>query len=732
MATENKRLDRCTKQQLEKTLVLENAKMSLKQAMNATCKFKFAQHIPHSNKKEKEILPRKNSTKNKENDNKDRNTSKALQAAVGNLCTLLEQNKVNIQKNEDTTSNLKKTQLKPRNASNMKSGVTNRAISTLKSGSSKKRIQQIKFKEPRSQLRKYAFNNGQEVDDSHARCDSGINFIKAAVKNTQKNIIIPKENEYIPQTVPNSTKGNQRIPSNKFFDMANITKRVILNEPVKAKLENKSKKSADQEIRPIIPLKSEGLNITGNFVQSLENLLIGKQIGHGAYATVRIAFDKDLNKKVALKIYDKSKLGEPQRQLSVQREINLMGKLSHPNIVKLHDTFDTKRHVVLEMEYIQGMSLHGYLKSKSNRRLEEVEAKRLFLQILSGIEYCHSKSITHRDIKLENLLLDEHNNVKIIDFGFSTCIPNTKKIRIFCGTPSYMSPEIVSRKEYAGPPADVWALGVLLYAMLCGTFPFKGSNDKELYRRINSGQFVLPEYLSAQSKALLIKILRVDADDRPTAQAISEDEWFKKKKIDNPILFQDEYNSDLQIKKPEITSILNNVAPGSTVNNNFNIINNITHINYPGKSNTSSLLCNSNHPSARDSIDYDLVGSIVKLGYSINEVQKEIKNEKSHIHRLYKKLLGDKKNLNMGIAPQLEPSFTPCENLGILKARKCSGWKKPNEGNITRVVKGYGFDDTSEDGPINELNNTAPLHFGGNSSGIKKPKFQGLFRVKLN
>ena len=95
------------------------------------------------------------------------------------------------------------------------------------------------------------------------------------------------------------------------------------------------------------------------------------------------------------------------------------------------------------MEYVGGGSLHGYLKSKPLRRLEEWDAKRLFKQIVEGISYCHQRCITHRDIKVENLLLDEENNIKIIDYGFSTCVPNEKKIKIFCGTPSYMAPEIV-------------------------------------------------------------------------------------------------------------------------------------------------------------------------------------------------------------------------------------------------------------------------------------------------
>ena len=87
--------------------------------------------------------------------------------------------------------------------------------------------------------------------------------------------------------------------------------------------------------------------------------------------------------------------------------------------------------------------------------------------------------------------MDEELNVKLIDFGFSTCIPNDKKIKMFCGTPSYMAPEIVTKVEYAGPPADIWASAVLLYALMNGCFPFRGATDKELYRRIQRGLFIM-------------------------------------------------------------------------------------------------------------------------------------------------------------------------------------------------------------------------------------------------
>ena len=91
---------------------------------------------------------------------------------------------------------------------------------------------------------------------------------------------------------------------------------------------------------------------------------------------------------------------------------------------------------------------------------------------------------------------------------------------MFCGTPSYMAPEIVGRLEYTGPPADIWACGVLLYALLCGTFPFKAPTDKELYRKITSGEFYAPEFMQKEAKEFVEWILNVNADERPTAKEV--------------------------------------------------------------------------------------------------------------------------------------------------------------------------------------------------------------------
>ena len=273
--------------------------------------------------------------------------------------------------------------------------------------------------------------------------------------------------------------------------------------------------------------KAINVNTSANLISgnTIADYQILKQIGQGAYAIVKEATHRATNNKVAIKVYDKFKLLDPQRKKSVNREIQILQKLSHQNIVKLHETIDSIKQLYLVMEYIKGRSLYSYLKSKDNRRLHESEAKSIFKQILLGVQYCHRRNVSHRDIKLENILLTDAHEIKIIDFGFSTCYPHGTKLRVFCGTPSYMSPEIVTKKDYCGPPADMWALGILLYAMLSGKFPFKGGSDRELYKNIAKGEFAFSSSctLSSKAKALIKQLLQMDPNKRPTCDEVLAD-----------------------------------------------------------------------------------------------------------------------------------------------------------------------------------------------------------------
>mmetsp|Transcript_34475 Transcript_34475/g.46461 ORF Transcript_34475/g.46461 Transcript_34475/m.46461 type:complete len:161 (+) Transcript_34475:1748-2230(+) len=157
-----------------------------------------------------------------------------------------------------------------------------------------------------------------------------------------------------------------------------------------------------------------------------------------------------------------------QRKKQAIREIRILSRLNHQNVVRLFEAIDTPKYVYLVMEYVQGESLHAHLKAQPNRRFPEEKAKHIIKQLIGILSYLHSRNVTHRDIKLENIIIDKRGIIKLIDFGFCCCTSNDVKLKIFCGTPSYMCPEIVMKKDYSGPPTDIWATGILLFAMLCG------------------------------------------------------------------------------------------------------------------------------------------------------------------------------------------------------------------------------------------------------------------------
>ena len=255
----------------------------------------------------------------------------------------------------------------------------------------------------------------------------------------------------------------------------------------------------------------------------ISNYIIGAYIGKGAYAIVKKAQNKKTKEIFAIKLYEKICISDTQTRTSINREINLLKRLDHPHIVKLYEVIDTPKILYIIMELAQGKPLRDLTKHMHPHKLEEKDAIKIFKQILSGIEYCHSHNVTHRDIKLENILADENLNVKIIDFGFSVCVSSTQKLRIFCGTPTYMAPEIIRKKDYYGPPTDIWSLGVVFYYLLTGQFPFKGTTETELYRNVSKGIFVYTTEMSTAVRNLLGKMLEVVPEKRATASELMKE-----------------------------------------------------------------------------------------------------------------------------------------------------------------------------------------------------------------
>ncbi len=249
-----------------------------------------------------------------------------------------------------------------------------------------------------------------------------------------------------------------------------------------------------------------------------------KTLGEGSFGKVKLARHMATHQRVALKIINRKTLAKSDMQGRVEREISYLRLLRHPHIIKLFDVIKSKEEIIMVMEFA-GKELFDYIVQRG--KMPEDEARRFFQQIISAIEYCHRHKIVHRDLKPENLLLDEHLNVKIGDFGLSNIMTDGDFLKTSCGSPNYAAPEVISGKLYAGPEVDVWSCGVILYVMLCGRLPFDDEFIPALFRKISSGVYSLPSYLSPGAKNLIQRLLVVNPLNRISVDEILEDEWFK-------------------------------------------------------------------------------------------------------------------------------------------------------------------------------------------------------------
>ncbi|XP_043232343.1 MAP/microtubule affinity-regulating kinase 3-like isoform X16 [Amphibalanus amphitrite] len=248
-----------------------------------------------------------------------------------------------------------------------------------------------------------------------------------------------------------------------------------------------------------------------------------KTIGKGNFAKVKLAKHLPTGEEVAIKIIDKTQMNPGSLQ-KLFREVRIMKMLDHPNIVKLYQVIETKKTLYLVMEYASGGEVFDYL--VFHGRMKEKEARLKFRQIVSAVQYCHSKRIIHRDLKAENLLLDSQMNIKIADFGFSNEFTVGSKLDTFCGSPPYAAPELFQGKKYDGPEVDVWSLGVILYTLVSGSLPFDGSNLKDLRERVLRGKYRIPFYMSTDCENLLRKFLVLNPTKRASLeQAIMRDKW---------------------------------------------------------------------------------------------------------------------------------------------------------------------------------------------------------------
>ncbi|KAJ6742919.1 SERINE/THREONINE KINASE [Salix viminalis] len=252
---------------------------------------------------------------------------------------------------------------------------------------------------------------------------------------------------------------------------------------------------------------------------------VGRTIGEGTFAKVKVAVDTTNGHNVAIKIMDKNMVMESDLKNQVQREIRTMKLLHHPNIVRIHEVIGSKTKIYMVMEYISGGQLADKLSYA--KKLDESEARKIFHQLIDAVDYCHTRGVYHRDLKPENLLLDGKGNLKVSDFGLSAFHKPASMLTTACGSPCYVAPELIANKGYEGAAADVWSCGIILFELLSGYLPFDERNLIMLYKKISTAQYTCPEWFTESQKKLISRILNPNPRKRITISEIIEDEWFQ-------------------------------------------------------------------------------------------------------------------------------------------------------------------------------------------------------------
>ncbi|KAI8544197.1 hypothetical protein RHMOL_Rhmol08G0277200 [Rhododendron molle] len=255
---------------------------------------------------------------------------------------------------------------------------------------------------------------------------------------------------------------------------------------------------------------------------------MGRLLGQGTFAKVYHAKNLVTSESVAVKAISKDQVRKEGLMDQIKREISVMRLVRHPNVVELKEVMATKQRVYFVMEYVRGGELFAKV---AKGRLNEDLARKYFQQLISAVDFCHSRGVSHRDLKPENLLLDEHENLKVSDFGLSSLpeqLRNDGLLHTQCGTPAYVAPEVLRKKGYDGAKADIWSCGVILYALLAGFLPFQDENLMNMYRKVFKAEFEFPPWFSSESKRLISKILVADPEKRISIAAITRVPWFQK------------------------------------------------------------------------------------------------------------------------------------------------------------------------------------------------------------
>eukprot|EP00753_Platysulcus_tardus_P000415 PLAT10435.1.p1 GENE.PLAT10435.1~~PLAT10435.1.p1 ORF type:complete len:364 (-),score=195.57 PLAT10435.1:142-1233(-) len=256
---------------------------------------------------------------------------------------------------------------------------------------------------------------------------------------------------------------------------------------------------------------------------------IGKTLGTGSFATVKLGIDKTDSSEWAVKCIAKSTLTDEDEE-ALKSEVAILQQVDHEHIVKLREIFNCPKTFYMVMELMTGGELFDRIVEKE--KYTEAEARDVIRKIASALVYCHDMGIVHRDLKPENLLYSEHEDgttdIKIADFGLAKLINADDLMSTACGTPGYVAPEILEARPYDSA-VDLWSLGVIAYILLCGFPPFYEENNSRLFNAIKAGDFDYPspfwDDVSSEAKDLINCLLVVDPTERYTARQVLDHPW---------------------------------------------------------------------------------------------------------------------------------------------------------------------------------------------------------------
>jgi len=257
---------------------------------------------------------------------------------------------------------------------------------------------------------------------------------------------------------------------------------------------------------------------------------LGDEIGRGGFSIVYEATDKKTNEKVAVKCVQLTIQADEASMTALKREIRIMKKVNHPNILKLHEVFVEDENFYLVMELVPGKELFERIIDRG--QYSEKHASNIIRQISAAVDYLHQNGIAHRDLKPENLLSsgdDDNEVIKIIDFGLSKKFGDEQLVTSV-GSPGYVAPEVLTAESY-DKSVDMWSVGVILYILLCGYPPFFGPNSTELFKRIIEVKYDFDdpawEDISDAPKEIIRRLLVKEPSSRMTAREVSEHPWVK-------------------------------------------------------------------------------------------------------------------------------------------------------------------------------------------------------------